>query len=132
MLPLYVQYYQTGTYNPTPDWKTISETPNTAIIAADRAHGIIIGHYAMTSAINKARKHDIGIVNIVNSGHMGAIGYFPMMAAKENMIGICAIAAGNGILPTFAAEPRLGTNPIAFAAPSGREAPFLFDAATSA
>ena len=132
MLPLYVEYYQTGHYNPNPDWNIISETSNTAIIAADRAHGIIIGHYAMTSAIDKARKHDIGIVNIFNSGHMGPIRHFPMMAAKENMIGICCISAGTGILPTFAAEPRLGTNPIAFAAPSGKEAPFLFDAATSA
>ena len=132
MLSKYVEYYQDGTFNAKPNWKTVSETTNTAVIAADRAHGIIIGHYAMNSAINKARKHNIGIVNIFNRGHMGPIGHFPMMAAQEDMIGICAISAGTGILPTFAAEPRLGTNPIAFAAPGEKEAPFLFDAATSA
>jgi LDH2 family malate/lactate/ureidoglycolate dehydrogenase len=35
------------------------------------------------------------------------------------------------VLPTFGAEPRLGTNPIAIAVPTGDEAPFVFDAATS-
>jgi LDH2 family malate/lactate/ureidoglycolate dehydrogenase len=36
------------------------------------------------------------------------------------------------VVPTFAAKPLLGTNPIAIAAPARREAPMLFDAATSA
>jgi LDH2 family malate/lactate/ureidoglycolate dehydrogenase len=36
------------------------------------------------------------------------------------------------VVPTFAAKPMLGTNPIAIAAPAHREAPLLFDAATSA
>jgi len=36
------------------------------------------------------------------------------------------------VVPTFAAKPMLGTNPIAIAAPARREAPMLFDAATSA
>ena len=35
-------------------------------------------------------------------------------------------------VPTFGAEPRFGTNPIAVAAPSGTEAPFLSDVATTA
>ena len=34
------------------------------------------------------------------------------------------------VLPTFGAEPRLGTNPIAVAAPARNEPPFVFDAAT--
>jgi SAM-dependent methyltransferase len=35
------------------------------------------------------------------------------------------------LVPTFAAEPVLGTNPLAFAAPAGRNAPFLLDMATT-
>jgi LDH2 family malate/lactate/ureidoglycolate dehydrogenase len=35
------------------------------------------------------------------------------------------------VVPTFGAEPRLGTNPIAVAVPSRDEPPFVFDAATS-
>src|SRR5207249_2273147 len=40
--------------------------------------------------------------------------------------------AGLSVVPTFAAKPLLGTNPIALAAPARHEAPMLFDAATSA
>ena len=36
------------------------------------------------------------------------------------------------VLPTWGAEPLLGTNPIAVAAPGLNEGPFVFDAAMSA
>ena len=35
------------------------------------------------------------------------------------------------IAPTFGVKPLLGTNPIAFSAPTDEEFPFTFDAATS-
>ena len=35
------------------------------------------------------------------------------------------------MFPTFGAEARLGTNPIALAAPADKEAPFVYDAATT-
>src|SRR3989454_773215 len=50
----------------------------------------------------------------------------------SNMLGVCFTGAGLSVVPTFAAKPMLGTNPIAVAAPARREAPMLFDAATSA
>jgi LDH2 family malate/lactate/ureidoglycolate dehydrogenase len=48
------------------------------------------------------------------------------------MVGVCFTGAGLSVVPTFAAKPLLGTNPIALAAPARHEAPMLFDAATSA
>jgi LDH2 family malate/lactate/ureidoglycolate dehydrogenase len=47
------------------------------------------------------------------------------------MIGICMTSCPPSVVPTFGAEPRLGTNPIAVAAPAKNEPPFVFDAATS-
>jgi LDH2 family malate/lactate/ureidoglycolate dehydrogenase len=90
------------------------------------------GVQAMEIAISKARNVGVGVVTMFNSGHMGAVGHFAMMAAQKDMVGMCSVAAGTGILPTFGAEPRLGTNPISIASPSNLEAPILFDAATSA
>ena len=63
---------------------------------------------------------------------LGSVGHFSMQAAKEGMVGMCGTALGQGILPTYGAEPKLGTNPISIAAPAGDEPPLLFDAATSA
>src|SRR5439155_1686058 len=62
----------------------------------------------------------------------GAIGHYAMQAAEQGMVGVCFTGAGLSVVPTFAAKPLLGTNPIALAAPARHEAPMLFDAATSA
>jgi LDH2 family malate/lactate/ureidoglycolate dehydrogenase len=54
-----------------------------------------------------------------------------MQAAQQDMVGLCLTAMNVLVLPTFGAAPRLGTNPISFAAPA-KSAPFLlYDAATS-
>jgi LDH2 family malate/lactate/ureidoglycolate dehydrogenase len=74
----------------------------------------------------------VGVVSVYNSGHFGAIGHYAMQAAQEGMVGVCFTGAGLSVVPTFAAKPLLGTNPIALAAPARHEAPMLFDAATSA
>jgi LDH2 family malate/lactate/ureidoglycolate dehydrogenase len=53
------------------------------------------------------------------------------MAAQEGMLGFTVTNARPSIAPTFSTEPMLGTNPIAFAAPSDVDYPFCFDGATS-
>ena len=132
MLRIYVQLFEDGELNKTPNIQVVKESPGTATIDADRALGIMAGVQAMEMAILKARNVGVGVVTMFNSGHMGAVGHFAMMAAQKDMVGMCSVAAGTGILPTFGAEPRLGTNPISIASPSNLEAPILFDAATSA
>ena len=132
MLRAYVEHYGDGSLNPRPDWRIVREAPATATMDADRGLGVILGPKAMRIAIEKARQVGVGIVIMSNAGHSGAIGHHAMLAAKEDMIGMTLTAAGLAVPPTFGAEARFGTNPMAVAAPAGREAPFLFDAATSA
>src|SRR4030095_7259576 len=86
----------------------------------------------MQLAVDKAKQVVGYIVTVFNSGHFGAIGHYAMQAAQQNMVGACFTGAGLSVVPTFAAKPLLGTNPIALAAPARNEAPMLFDAATSA
>ena len=86
----------------------------------------------MRMAIEKARNVGIGAVTMFNAGHSGAIGHHAMIAAKEDMVGMTCTAGGTLVAPTFGAEGRLGTNPIAMAAPARNEPFLLFDAATSA
>jgi LDH2 family malate/lactate/ureidoglycolate dehydrogenase len=132
MLRAYVQGYQAGSLNPKPNWRIVREFPATATIDADRGLGIIMGPKAMRIAIDKARKVGMGVVTMYNSGHLGAVGHHAMLAAKEDMVGVCMTAGSLLVVPTFGAEPRFGTNPISIAAPTRHEAPFLYDAATSA
>lgn len=132
MLRAYVRDYRAGKLDPRPGWTIEREAPGTAVIDAGKRLGIIVGPKAMRLAIEKARKVGVGIVTVHNSGHFGAIGHFAMQAAQADMVGACFTAAGLHVVPTFGAKPLLGTNPIALAAPARREAPMLFDAATSA
>ena len=131
MLRSYVTGYQEGSINPRPEWRVIRETPSTATIDSDRGLGTIITPKAMGIAIEKAKNVGVGMVAIGNARHLGMASYHSMLALKHDMIGVCMTSCPPSVLPTFGAEPRLGTNPIAYAVPARDEAPFVFDAATS-
>ena len=131
MLRSYIDGYQNGNINPRPNWKIIRETPSTANIDSDRGLGIIITPKAMDIAIQKAKAVGMGMVAIGNARHLGMASYHSMMALEHDMIGVCMTSCPPLVVPTFGAEPRLGTNPIAVAAPAKNEPPFVFDAATS-
>jgi len=131
MLRSYVQSYQSGAYNPRPNWRIVRESPSTATVDADGGLGVILGPKAMRIAIDKAKNVGVGIVTMFNGRHLGAVGHHAMLAAQEDMVGMCMTAAQPGVVPTFGAEPRFGTNPISIAAPARNQPPVLFDAATS-
>ena len=132
MLRTYVGNYSSGEINPRPNWRILRETPSTANIDSDAGHGIIVVPKAMKIAIDKAKKVGLGMVTIRNARHLGMASYHAMMALEHDMIGMCMTSCPPGVLPTFGAEPILGTNPIALAAPADKEPPFVFDAAMSA
>ncbi|MGA9697064.1 MAG: Ldh family oxidoreductase [Dehalococcoidales bacterium] len=131
ILQRYVGFYKDKLVNPTPDWKIIRESPAVASINADGGLGIIIAPKAMQIAIEKARNVGVGMVTIQNGRHLSMASYHAMLALKHDMIGMCMTSTMPFMIPTFGAEPRLGTNPIAVAAPADREAPFVYDAATT-
>ena len=133
MLRLYVRSYGAGDVNPRPAWHIVRETPSTASIDCDRGLGIILAPKGMQIAIEKAKKVGVGVVTLRNGRHLGMASYHAMMALEHDMIGMCMTSGRPAVvLPTFGAEPRFGTNPIAIAAPAEDEPPFVFDAATSA
>lgn len=84
----------------------------------------------MQTAIEKAKKHGIGMVQLQNSNHYGIAGYYALLAAKEHMLGVSMTNSPAIMVPTFCAEALLGSNPIAFAMPAGKY-PFLYDGATT-
>ena len=53
------------------------------------------------------------------------------MAADAGCLGQVLVSSGGSMPPTFGAAPRLGTNPVAWAAPAGEETPFMLDIATT-
>jgi LDH2 family malate/lactate/ureidoglycolate dehydrogenase len=87
---------------------------------------------AMALAIERARNLGIAAVSVRHSGHFGAAGTYVAMAADAGMIGMATTNTGRpALVPTFGREAALGTNPIAFAAPTAHQPPFLLDMATT-
>ena len=131
MLRIYLGGYQRGEINPRPNISIVRETAATASVDSDRGLGTIVTPKAMDIAIQKAKEVGVGMVTIGNSRHLGMASYHAMRALEHDMIGVCMTSAPPRMVPTFGAEPRLGTNPIAVAVPARNEPPFVFDAATS-
>jgi len=85
----------------------------------------------MKLAIDKAKKFGIGFVGVKNSSHIGALSYYPIMAAKENMIGLAMTNTDPWMTVPGGKGPIMGTNPISYAIPNGTDNPIFLDIATS-
>lgn len=132
LLPLYARLRGEGHLNFQPQPRVVRDTAVVALIDGDRGLGQVAGTRAMLLAIDKARGAGLAAVAVRNSNHFGAAGAYAMLAAEAGLVGMALSAAWDAaIVPTHGAEPRFGTNPIAFAAPAGEAAPFCFDVATS-
>ena len=130
-LKMYHERIKTGLQLPVTNWKVVKETPTTAVIDGGNGMGMVVGTRAMRLAIQKAKKFGLGAVAVRNSSHYGVAGYYPLMAVKEGLVGLSVTNAHPSTAPTFGTEPMLGTNPIAVAAPTDEDFPYMYDAATS-
>jgi LDH2 family malate/lactate/ureidoglycolate dehydrogenase len=132
MLPSYDTEFRKGRLNMRPTFRIVRENASTAVIDADASMGHPVSVMAMDLAVDKALAAGVAVVAVRNSHHFGAAGCYSRRAADRGVIGIATTSA-RGILmvPTFAAEPVLGTNPLAFAAPASRNRPFELDMATT-
>jgi len=130
-LKLYYDRIKLGIQQPVTRLQVVKDTPTTAVIDGGVGMGQVIGYRSMQMAIEKARRYGLGAVAVRNSSHFGIDGYYPLMATKQGMVGMSFTNARPSIAPTFGVQPMLGTNPIAFGAPTDEPFPFLYDAATS-
>jgi len=132
MLPTYDKEFRAGRLNMRPQWRVVRDRPSMARIDADRSLGHPVSAHAMNMAVDKCRATGVGVVAVFNSHHFGAAGCYAKIAADRGVIGMVTSATrGVTLVPTFAAEPVMGTNPLAFAAPARRNAPFQLDMATT-
>src|SRR5678815_4374207 len=132
MLPTYDREFRAGRLNMRPQFKTVREGPATALIDADASLGHPVSVYAMNLAIDKCRELGVAVVSVFNSHHFGAAGCYSRLAADRGVIGMVTSATrGVTMVPTYGAEPIMGTNPIAFAAPTRRQPTFSLDMATT-
>ena len=108
------------------------EGPGWAIIDGESALGQVGSVFAMRTAMAKAKQVGIAYVGLTNTGHIGAAGYYAVLAAREGLIGMIT---GNDMPSVAAPGSRgavLGSNPIAYGIPVFDGDPIILDMATAA
>jgi LDH2 family malate/lactate/ureidoglycolate dehydrogenase len=130
-LRLYIRRLRAGGLDPKATPKVIKEGPSWAVIDGHSAMAMVSSCKAMATAIEKARSTGIAYVGVRNSCHFGAAGFYALMAARSNMIGLSMSNDIPSMTVPGARGHVLGTNPLALAIPAGKEFPILLDIAMS-
>lgn len=132
MMPLYAQQRAEGQWVAAPDIRIVRESPVTALIDGGNGLGHAPSMRAIELAIAKAKASGLAAVGVRNSNHYGAAGIYALRAAEQGLIGVATTNVWKAsVVPTRSRQAMFGTNPIAFAAPAGRNPPFVLDMATS-
>ncbi|MBR0668923.1 Ldh family oxidoreductase [Roseomonas hellenica] len=133
MLPHYQRLFAEGRLDPKAAPVVLRDNPCMVLVDARHGLGHVAALKAMELAIEKARQSGLGLAGVTGSNHYGAAGYYARMAAGHGLLAISLTNAPSPLLvPVFGREAALGTNPIAFAAPTAAaERPVLLDMATT-
>lgn len=132
MLMMYEQGVAAGKLDLRARPRVVRDGPATALVDAGAGLGHPAAARAMRLAMEKALAVGIGAVGVRNSHHFGAAGYYAALAPARGLLGLVTSTTRDvTVIPTRGTVPVLGTNPLAFAAPAGRNPPFLLDMSTS-
>ena len=101
-IPAYVGWIDKGLMKTKANLRVEKETPGVLIVDADFAPGPVAGVLATQRVIEKARKIGIGWAVIRNAMHLGAIGYYVEMIAKQGMAGLCVTCNPPNMAPAGA------------------------------
>lgn len=132
----YVKGVKAGDIVPDAVSTILKETPSSALVSGNWTFGQASAKFAMNVAIEKARAHDIAVVSLLQSHHIGRLGFYVEMAAAQGMV--AQVWAGGyaevdpGAVPYGGRKRTLHTNPISIGLPASAETPMMFDFATTA
>ena len=131
-VPEYVGKLTTGGVNPAGRPHVASIHGGAIVVDGGNSMGQIGGTYAMREAIKTARSTGVALAAVRGSNHCGAMEWYTLLAARENMIGV----AGTNALPTMAPwgglDKIVGINPLSVAIPAQDGDPLVLDFAFGA
>lgn len=134
-IPTYIDRVDKGHIVPGAPFTVVKDTPTTTVVDGNWGFGFVVAERAMRMTIEKAKASNVAACTILRQSHVGRVGAYPIMAAREGMIAIMTADSGRSpkaVAPFGGRESRLGTNPLAIAIPSELAGTFCLDMATSA
>ncbi|MEM7033341.1 MAG: Ldh family oxidoreductase [Chloroflexota bacterium] len=133
-VPAYLNQIEAGKLNPKAEPEIRVKTGTTLLVDGHFGFGHYMAHQGMNWAIEKAKQSNISCVSFTNSTHIGRLGEYAEMAANAGCITLITYGMGGAsgsVVPFGGAKGALGTNPLAVGIPTGTDAPFILDFATS-
>ncbi|MFJ5229360.1 Ldh family oxidoreductase [Kitasatospora sp. NPDC088391] len=89
-----------------------------AVIDAHREIGPLSADFAVTVALERARRSGVGLVGMINTQRYGILAAFTEAIAAHGMIGIAANTSRPEAVAAGGRTPVLGVNPLSFALPT--------------
>jgi uncharacterized oxidoreductase len=134
-VPPYVTWLLDGLVFPNKHAVVVFENEVLAIVDGQFGFGQVIGEEAMNLGIAKSARQGVAVIALRNSGHLGRIGDWALMAARAGKVSLHFVnTSGGGILaaPFGGVSRRLSANPIAAAVPVKDGSPIILDISTCA
>lgn len=128
----YLDEVRAGRIDPAARPKTETTRPGTVVIHGHRAFGQVAAEHAVHELRRMVAAQGSGVAAIRECNHVGRLGRYVGALAEDDLV---ALAFGNAdptVAPYGGRERRLGTNPLAWAAPRvAGSPPVVMDWATS-
>ncbi len=132
---LYVEMLRNGDLVPDARPRLKHQLGAIASIDCGRGFGQVGAQFGTALAADLAQEHGIGCVTLEEVNHVGRLGEYAEMLARQGLVGML-FTSGTvvrvSVAPWGGREPLLSTNPMAWAIPAKAGAmPFVLDFATS-
>ena len=130
----YVQQLRNGELRAGAEFVAVVDAP--ALLVADGRFGFgqVQCRRLVAAVCEKARTQGVACGTLRNCGHVGRLGEWVELAAAQGLAALLSVN-DNGVevsvAPPGGIEPRISTNPLAVAVPTGGE-PLVLDISTSA
>ena len=130
-VPIYMKRLLSGAMNKNPDITSVKDGGALEVFNGDDGCGYVVGHKAMSRAIEKAEAYGIAAVGAMRSNHFGAAALYTKMAAEKGMIGIAMTNVVPNVVAPGGSKPIVGNNPLAISVPTFGDFPFTLDISLS-
>ena len=132
LLKMYKRSVENGSIIPSARPEVMKQEGAIAQIEGHWGWGHVAARQAAGLAAASARTHGIGAASVVHVQHIGRVGEYSEIIARNGMLGIVTCNTGPTTTPYGGMSRTFGTNPIAMAAPRSNGKLLSVDFATSA
>lgn len=130
-LTRYMRQIEAGSLNPRPNFQKVLDTGAVMVFDSDNGSGIAALNKAYDEALVKAKEYGIAMATCRHNANIGCGSYYGWRAAADNMVALICCNTYAFTSPFGGADRLIGTNPIVFGVPGGKEYPIVLDMSTT-